>query len=536
MARAATTARSTNNANRPQNLEPTALQRATRRTRSQSRDVSEAPAEPKIVPNSKRGTRSQSRQTSVESETSVGSRPKRNTRRNAAQQPIRRKSHFQSDLLDKTLDAQLYSTERDASPHSSMSFQLNRYLELGTVQESPDLEAEPINEILDDAEEHLETANTAMRSTSVISHRTSTTNMTSASQAELEQMDPDDIIEFLPDLYSNAVQLLRFLLPPNSSPEKLRDTVRQLADDHSKQRKRFDVRDRAFTNVQESFGQRTYLRLDLILRSLLHLESINDIPDRLWRPDDLVYSANLAMAMKQIVLLSPGDAQIYDIVFSLDAAFPTPFLSGFDFPGVGASEFLRETYELALELRTQVAVMALISPEAQEIEDPTQIIRAAFYDEDESEESVDDPQFTVKGWTGLPPPYEFHTYEGIFTDTINKRATDLVEIILQAESPKSALRTLQQQFPWEGLKFRFMTWAEQRMNELTDSIAARGGQEQIVNALEYRRANGELEGEVVASREAPVIQPIPEPSSSKAVEAPTSTASKRCVSQLATST
>lgn len=528
MARVTITARSTLDSDRPQSLGPTSSQRVTRRTRSHS----EAPVNITNLSTPKRATRFQSRQASVDAEHGVGESPRRNNRRNARQQPTRRKSNLQSDILDTVTGLQSHMEERDETPQSAMSFQLNRYLELGTVQESPDLEAEPLTDILDDAEDHLDTENSprndVIRSGSVASYKTSISNRTSASQVELEQMDPDEIIEFLPDLYNNAAQLLRFLLPPGSSPESLQQTVQQLSDMQSKQRKRFDKRDRALTSTQESFGQRTYLRLDLILRSLLNVDSVSGLPDRPWRPDDLIYIANLAMAMKQMVLSSPDNAQLYDVLFALDAAFPTPFLSGFDKHGVGTSEFLRETCELALELRTQVAVMALISPAAQESPDPTQIVRAIFYDEDDLEEPTNDSQLMVRGWTGLPPPYEVHTHDGIFTDTIVQRVDDLANTFVQAESLESALRTLQQQFPWEAFRFMFMVWAEQRTNEISDEIATRGSLEQIVNALEYRRINGELEGEVVIEpTEAPVEEPTLEPTSSKIVLAPTSTGPKR---------
>lgn len=411
-------------------------------------------------------------------------------------------------MLGIAVDPHPQDVKSGGTPQSALTFQLNRYLELGTVQESPNREQESVND---------SPKSPAARSDSLVSDHSSTA-LTSASQVEFEDLDPDIIVACLPDLYNNAASLLRFLLPPNSTPDRLQSTIRQLADPRSKQTRLFEIRDKALAVAQEPFGQRTYLRLDLILRSLLGPDSVDDLSDRPWRPDGLVFNANLAASMTKIVRLSADDIRAYDVLISLDADFPAAFLPGFATPEVETSTLLSDTCDLALELRTQVIIMALLSPGSKGI-DPKSIIDKAFLDEDDDEDSSDYSRSTVKGWSGLPPPYEVVVHDEIFTDMVVQRVTDLVDALKAVTDP----RELQKVYPWEIFQMRYMIWAEQRMNEINDNIAARGGPGQIVTALESRRASGGSHEASVAQDLVFPAEPVPASSSGKTVVAPTST-------------
>ncbi|CAD0108209.1 unnamed protein product [Aureobasidium uvarum] len=375
---------------------------------------------------------------------------------------------------------------------------------------------EPLTEDMSEVEEDLEDdfANDSedMGQQSAASEDEEVSNPDSApivtfSQTELQQLDPVQMENNIEELNAQARKLLGCFKTRTGQPNELQSLIRESQDPESRQRQKLDACWSALEETQAIFTRGgEYLKLNTILRGLLRKRSTQRLPKAIqpWRPDDVICKANLAILVHAIIIQST-DEDFTDALVPLDSFFPSSFVVGFANPGIqpraGYSTLVPETFEFALELRTQILVAKLLTS------DPTQDaaaddIRRTMLNFDETDDFDDEMgamqnlqsalsrNIYARKWD-LLDPRDFGTDE--YADKIIRRTEEIKRVLFSdiedpfvdtSASLESGLARLRDRFPRERFQKYLLQWSNSRLSEIDNSIKRLGGIDEIVTALE----------------------------------------------------
>ncbi|PSK55751.1 hypothetical protein B9Z65_4629 [Elsinoe australis] len=311
-----------------------------------------------------------------------------------------------------------------------------------------------------------------------------TSTYSTFSQEEVANIDSDAIVASLPDLDGLADGILKTAVPPTAAAGDLQQNVRKLNNERDPFRKTLLGRVRTFARMQSDFGRQTFINPEHILRALLHLEPHVELLNTPWRPDDVLYKANL-VAFLQVVFESKDPARILEAVSTLDSHFPSMLLSSLlQDDGstllVGESQLLEATRNLAIEIRTQVFIFAIAQRSYVEPLDRT--LARVFLFEPEGEDIAFPSDLGVehiRNWDHLDgiDQHEFYT-------RVRDHVTALKGFLDSChEDVDHALSQLQPEHSWERFCLEVLSWVQKRHQELCDLIEGRGGAPAIADHL-----------------------------------------------------
>jgi hypothetical protein len=180
-----------------------------------------------------------------------------------------------------------------------------------------------------------------------------------------------------------------------------------------------------------------------------------------------------------------GSQDLWAAVALLDSKFPAPFLSTLE-PNsgsvIGSSQLLRQTFDLALNLRTQLMLMILSQHAEKPNYDPDAILAYVFFEGD-----------NVKGWTvpglggggsRLSAEFERLVLERI--QRIRQSFTEPSESLFVAGEPAempAELKRLEETFPWIDFLSEVVSWNNLRLEEIERQVNGQGGTGAIILAL-----------------------------------------------------
>lgn len=312
----------------------------------------------------------------------------------------------------------------------------------------------------------------------------------------------------LEELNAQARKLLGCFKPRTGQPDELESLIRQSQVPESRQRQKADSCRASLAQTQTTFtlaGE--YLKLDTILRALLRKRSTQPLPkaSRAWRPDDVIHKANLAVFV-HIAITQSDDGDLLDALVTADQDFASPFVRGFTRSGAkpqtGYSALVSETFEFALELRTQLLVI-MLNTENPTQDDAADMIRGTMLNFDEDADDYEEEMGAMQnlqtalsrsryaaGWELLDP----HAFETkAYAERIIQRTEEIRTLLFSdIENPfvdtsaslDSGLIKLRQEFPLEQFQKHLLKWSNLRLSEIDDSIRKLGGIDEIVTALE----------------------------------------------------
>ncbi|KAH0538826.1 hypothetical protein FGG08_004602 [Glutinoglossum americanum] len=312
-----------------------------------------------------------------------------------------------------------------------------------------------------------------------------TTARTSHSAQELADLDAELILEVLPSLSDTSSRLLGVLVPAGATREEITNITRQLLLPGSKTSRRVKFQESSFQSARGEFGSDQYIDLSIIGRALLGVRLTKDIGTGPWSPDPLLQKANLAIFATRMLVHQRGSQDLWAAVALLDSKFPAPFLSTLESstgPTIGSSQLLRQTFNLALNLRTQLMLMILSQHAEKPNYDPDAILRYVFFEGDKVKE------WTVPGLGGggsrLPDEFERFVLERI--ERIRRSFTEPSESLFVAGEPvemPAELKRLEETFPWIDFLSEVVSWTNLRLEEIERQITGQGGTGAIVLAL-----------------------------------------------------
>lgn len=302
-----------------------------------------------------------------------------------------------------------------------------------------------------------------------------TTARTSLSAQDSADLDSESMLDALPDLVEAADKLLGFLIPAEFSEASLANMMTQLHTKGSRESRNWRRLGNTFQAHRDLYGSDNYINPLGALRILLGTKRVSESNSGPWRPDPLLQKANLAVLASSI-LSQPWQEQADQFIEEFEQIFPRSFteaLVSSDTLMPGTSALAVETFQYALEVRTQCTIMLLARVSGQPNFDWDVVMQQTFFRDEK----------ILKGWgiTGLRS--EDLTKEVQFS--IVTRVEQLREAFeASPEDPSAAVERLRTTFPWTTFVSQTIGWISLRSNEVDAQITSSGGTEATCQGLD----------------------------------------------------
>jgi hypothetical protein len=302
---------------------------------------------------------------------------------------------------------------------------------------------------------------------------------TSHSQGEIGALDPM-VAEMLPDLWNDSYRIMNLLAPADASEEQVGSIVRELKVSGSRLAKSLRQNEKRFGVTREHYGNEPYIKTTLIFQRLL---GSPDPAEANFRPDAIIHTANLATLVKDFLVMEKESQSSQSILGGLDSYFPQVFVAKFeDNIQAGNSRLLEESFELALDIRTQLTIVALGFQKEQESWDPEQILLETFYDapQQRSRSPLSDFEDTVRNGRprdlmGAGLPLADHQNVEVL-----QRVKDIRSAFRQSNDAREIgdlvdFEQLEELFPWVKFLTDLVHWSRIRLDEISEGIKQQGG-------------------------------------------------------------
>ena len=337
---------------------------------------------------------------------------------------------------------------------------------------SPDLETSEggdVEENVDDAGADQRSTQNNHKSPGGLSAFSGTTARISLSAHEPTEPNPENMLDTLPDLSHASDKFLSFVLPAELSEASTARTMARLQDNNTRENKKLKRLGDTFERQRKEYGGDSFISVGETLKILLGRKAgpINE-QTASWRPDALLQKANLAILVSRILSIR-GQDETEQFLEDIARTFPQPFAQRLGHPEnlkPECSALAEATFQLALEVRTQEAIMLLARYIGKPNFDQDTALLQLFYDASD-----------LKGWA----------VSGLRTADLTRQAKDTIlgRVVLLRESIRqfSRVESLRARFPWSSFAQHMVAWAHQRLTEVEIQTATYGGAKAICQGL-----------------------------------------------------
>ena len=318
---------------------------------------------------------------------------------------------------------------------------------------------------------------------------------------EAADLDVDFAMESLPDLWTEATKVLKKAVPLGASVEQQLQIIRDLKHPGSAIGRTFNRALQQLKALHEDpfhADNNSYINHEIVLRSLFG-DAFAAVPLQS-NPNDVIFKANLAIFAADVLLSEHDGSKTSERFQSLDLEFPQLFLSALKDPrssdstaGSGSSTLLQDTFELALELRTQNAIMLLKSQRHRSSFDPDYILAQNFLNGPPQrlgpllgrEEALQ--QASIRGWQvdGLRDIDD--SFPVNFRPAVIDRLNNIGLHLLTDLKDKVDIDGLDTMFPWEDFLARAAEWIHHRHQEIDSHVEQFGGVNRIFERISAKR-------------------------------------------------
>lgn len=320
------------------------------------------------------------------------------------------------------------------------------------------------------------------------------TNISGTTILPLDSQDnePEPIlmVDELPDLQRAATNVMDLLVPRTAKPISIFNAAAEsLKDDGATtQSKRVSRAVDKLESQDKVFPRQTYIDVDRISR-LLPSVSIPGAAQP-WTPLPMLYKANCAWLARDVLYAIVGKQSQMRVVRNLENQFPAPFMSKVVVAGsqsrpLGASATDKDTFDLALQIRTLLFVMELEKRQHEKNFDPLSILRGMFYDELAFE--GEDSQLDPSSFRGFNLPGIYQDQNGClperFQEAVEERVSELEDSLYDDEGLPN-IRELKAAYPWKRFVLQVIRWIIKRDGEIREDLQALPAVDDVRETLE----------------------------------------------------
>ena len=316
-----------------------------------------------------------------------------------------------------------------------------------------------------------------------------TTAKTAFSQEEISDLDPDTMVYVIPSLAAEAEKLAKLIVPlePKSRP-----IVRKEIRSHGTKHNRIYHTQLALLNpVKNNFASTPYIQPSIVLRALLGVQNIRDVPEGPWRPDGIIYKVNLSEMLKSMLIILTGNgsdditAEGYEAIERLDINFAS---------AIAGPIFKENAVQMCLAILTQRTIIRLAFETNDFRTVPSRAITRMFYEEDAS------GQWFFRHGHVLHIDTLSEEDQALVQGTVQEACNSLISVFDDADAATwmTSLGQLRAQYPWELFVDQVIQYYFDRKQDLDGQIAAAGGMDQIILdlAAEVERSRDAREAEI----------------------------------------
>lgn len=293
---------------------------------------------------------------------------------------------------------------------------------------------------------------------------------------DLSATSAEDMTDALPDLFHASNKILDLVMPEELSESSVQIKKDQHSDLKSKQTRHLRRLVPNFQAQRELYGGDRFIDVPATVRAVLGVSKANDVRPGPWRVDPVFYHANLASLITALVAQSREDDE--QLMNRLDETFPQAFVRVFvddvtvDKVADG-SALLRQSFELALEIRSRFFIDSARRLLNHSEFDPDELLRQVFYTERDR----------LKGWNvaGLRSD-DINRNEGFRMSVIN-RLDQLRETFSEKTSPVD-LDHLDRAVPYIRLSTVLLQWSRLRLREIEMQLQGVNGVAGILRAVQ----------------------------------------------------
>ncbi|KAJ4305269.1 hypothetical protein N0V90_000800 [Kalmusia sp. IMI 367209] len=317
-----------------------------------------------------------------------------------------------------------------------------------------------------------------------VSEMSGTTAISSFTMIEADKLQPRFMLRHLPKLYQEAVEFGEHLVPQNGRMED--DDIRikeMLKPDSDFVADYNDLDQQLMARIAHFRGEhQRYIHIRAVHAALFG--SGRDVAAAQTGLDLILYQANLIVLAKQMIHSDRNDKDMERAIRELDSSFPALFLPALIL-GINAAEsatgdsaLLQETFELALELRTQLAILCLEQGAPDEAFDPDAALEEVFFHSQSTEN--DNHSAIVRGWS-VSMLGEEDALPKAFMNKVVYRINEIRSFFLSDDQSLGRgetvdLEGLGSANPWKVLLLRLLGWVRSRSQELQAAIQQQGGE------------------------------------------------------------
>ena len=276
-------------------------------------------------------------------------------------------------------------------------------------------------------------------------------------------MNSEDMRNYLPELYNYSTDIIGLCTPKDASTAAFQSVVQNLRS-HRRTRSNWEKYTKVFGEVLRYYATENYVNPSMALRGLFDLGGSGEIGDGPWRLDDVLYKANLAATVEELMSRNLGMSEHGFSLEKLERDFPERFLAEFGSPPVarssGSSVLVTESFEVGLEVRTQFTVQTLIAHSRDPSFNADQIIEQCFRNTEDG---------SLRGWNIFGLQLEDLSKAQI--KDIRSRIKKL-ETLCSADQNLINLDDLRAQYPAAEFVESFVSWARLRSNEIDNHLAS----------------------------------------------------------------
>lgn len=295
----------------------------------------------------------------------------------------------------------------------------------------------------------------------------------SSLQNDLDELDRDEIILNLADLHDESIALLSLFQVSND--DRLRRVIHEISQIGSLQQKKLNIRAKKLSASREPFGGSDFINPPLVVRKLAGTVDLHQINYGRWRPDAIIYLANLAQQMATALSNSSEDRGV--LLGYLYNNFPSPFVGKREFSF--GTELVDDTGKLAIDVVTQFFIHAINFDDPEQLVDPDGLADQVFQNDEATSRDFQDEASQEMLFARLG---EIKGY-----------------CAANSEHPK-LLHQLRESFPWSAFILKIVKWSIARMGELKKTINKQGGVENIVELLTSGNYEADVKGKAITDR------------------------------------
>ena len=305
---------------------------------------------------------------------------------------------------------------------------------------------------------------------------------------EAEFLEPKYILKHMRKLCESAEEFLQHLAPKNGTKEADRRNILEMQKPDSEFTEDYrDFDDELNVHLKHfKSEEHSYIHARAVHRALFG--SYNDVGALQSGIDLVFYLVNILVFAKQMIHSDRSDKNVWNILRQLDSTFPSHFMRSLitgDSPTVtGDSVLLKETFELGLDLRTQLAILLLERSPRESGFNPDRAVEEVFLRSEASQENGD----IIRGWSVAALGGEETSLSEEYQNRVAQRLQEIQTYFLT--DPQSLengetvdLDGLSGDFPWEATILRLLKWVRVRHRELSTSIEAIGGSAAILSNI-----------------------------------------------------